>query len=427
MKIRHFFLLLAGICLITACKPVAQKEKVKPQQFELAASPESVGFSAERLARIDSLLQGYVDKGLIPQGVTFIARHGKIVHNKAFGWKDMENKIPASTDDIFRNASQSKGITSVTLMTLYEEGKFLLDDPLAMYLPAFKNMQVIESLDEKTGVVKTRPAKGEITIRQLLSHTSGIHYGNKLYDMAGIPTLHSKDKITIAEVVDKIAAQPLAHDPGAAFTYGMNTDVVGRLIEVLSGKPLDVAMKERVLDPLGIKDTRFYIPESEASRLVKVYGKPAMDSSLRLLDNDLFQTYALSGAKTYFSGGAGLTGTIEDYAKFCQMLLNRGEFNGHRILSRKTIDIMTMNQIGDFEVWSSHEKFGLGFSIFTQEANRHILGSVGSFKWGGMYATEYCIDPKEDLIFLYYTNIFPNNGPNTYGKFRVLLYQALND
>lgn len=425
-------LLLLPVLILSMCtSPSMNERKESPRNLTEAFNVSDVGFDPVRLARIDSLCEHAVQKNILPNVVTFVARHGQIVHYKAYGYRNREKNIPAQKDDIFRLASMSKAIVTVALMTLYEEGKFLLDDPLAKYIPAFSNMKVMENFDPVKGTYTTRPAKGQITIRHLLTHTSGIHYGdlsgNKLYEKAGIPVLHCKDSLTIAQVVERLAAQPLMHDPGAGWTYGLNTDVVGRLVEIFSGKPLDVALKERIFDPLGMKDTWFYLPEKDYPRLVTLYGKEHPDSLLKLSENDLFQTYAVSGAKTYFSGGAGLVGTIGDYARFCQMLLNKGTFNGKHILSRKTIDIMTMNQIGDFGVWGGENKFGLGFEIMTENFNRHILGSVGSFKWGGMYYTDYLIDPQEDMIFLFFTNVYPYAGPDLHQYFRIMVYQALTD
>jgi len=407
-------------------RQVQQESKHEASKtFTLAKSPEVLGFSSERLARIDSFYQDKIDKGILPNVVFFIARHGKIVYFKPFGWRDVEKKEPLKKDDIYRWASQSKAITTVGLMMLYEEGRFLLDDPLSKYIPEFKNTQVLVKLNEKDTTYTTRPASQEITIRHLLSHTSGLTYNNPIYDKNRIPYVNSLDNITIKEVALKLAQLPLYHDPGAQFTYGLNTDVVGYLIEVLSGMPLDKYLKSRIFDPLGMNDTYFYLPDDKASRLVTLYEKVHADSTLRLSSDKQNQVYPVEGAKTYFSGGAGLLGPIEDYAKFCQMLLNGGSYNGKQILCRKTIELMTTNQIGDKQVWNRKNKFGLGFELITEEGNKEMLGTVGTFKWGGMYCTEYLIDPKEDLIILEYTNMHPNAFGDGASYFRVMAYQAL--
>jgi CubicO group peptidase (beta-lactamase class C family) len=400
------------------------------QQFIKVANVGEAGFNKERLSRLDSALKTYVTQGILPNVVTCIVWHGKIVHSKAFGWSNIEKKIPVSTDNIFRIASQTKAITSVALMTLYEEGKFLLDDPVSKYIPEFKNPVVLDSFNAADSTYTTHPAKGEITIRQLLTHTSGISYGilgtgpgNMIFAKEKIPAVNSLDDITIKQAVKKIARLPLMFDPGEKFLYGMNCDVIGYLIEVLSGKPLDVFVRERVLDPLGMNNTYFYLPTEKAGKLVTLYT-PGL-SGLQVHPNLSYQTNPVAGAKKFLSGGAGLCGTVEDYARFCQMIMNGGTFNNHRVLSRKTVDLMTLNQIGDKTFNELGNKFGLGFEIYSTTAAAHHLGTIGALKWGGMYYTDYMIDPKEDLIFVIYTNIQPYSGPNIHELVYNLIYQAL--
>lgn len=424
MKKHRFILAIICYLLISCTSRHTEVSESKPQYF-ISATPESVGFSSIRLARLDTFLKRAVDQGRIPNAVSFIARKGKVVYKKAYGFRSIEDSIPVQINDIFRIASQSKAIISVALMTLYEEGKFWLDDPVSKYIPSFSNPEVLVSFNPSDSSYTSRPAKSEITIRQLLNHTAGIPYGHPIYVKAGIPMLNSMDDITLEEVVDRLARLPLVHEPGEAFTYGLHTDIVGRLIEVISGKPLDLFLQERIYTPLGMKDTYFYLPDDKKERLVKLYEKSDLNSPLKLSENINNQLFPVAGAKRYFSGGAGLVGTIEDYARFCQMLLNGGEFNNNRILGRKTIDLMITNQIGDLTVWNTGNKFGLGFEIITDKGNALIPGSVGSFKWGGAYATDYIIDPAEDLICLVYTNCYPNAYREITYYYRVLLYQAL--
>lgn len=395
------------------------------QNFKLARNPEEAGFSTEGIQRIDKLIAQYVEEGVLPNAVTFIARHGKIVSFKAYGLRDIASNTKLKKDDIFRVASQTKAITSVALMMLYEEGKFMLDDAVSIYIPEFKNPRVLVHLDEKTLHYFTRPAKREVTIRDLLTHTSGIPYSSPLHQKENIPTVNSLEYETIGSVIKRLAKLPLNHDPGETFTYGLNTDVVGYLIEVLSGKTLEVFFKERIFDPLAMSDTYFYLPENKKSRLVTLYSKDSVNGSLHLATELNNQTYPVAGAQKYFSGGAGLVSTIEDYAKFCQMLLNGGTFNNSKLLSRKTIDIMTVNQIGVNEVWDSKNKFGLGFEIVTTAGTTQLPGSVDSFKWGGMYSTDYTIDPTEDMILLIYTNAHPFANPDINKRFRAMVYMAL--
>jgi CubicO group peptidase (beta-lactamase class C family) len=425
---KNFLIVFA--CLIIAlsassCEKASKKSK--SVGFIFNESPESAGFSSERLVRIDSMLSDYVKKGMMPNAVTFVARHGKVVHYKAFGWKNIEDKTPVELNSIFRNASQTKALTTVGLMMLFEKGLFLLDEPVSRYIPEFKNPQVLIEINPSDSNYTSRPAKREISIRDLLCHTSGIPYGNAVYAKAGIPGVNSLDPLTIAQVVKKIAKLPIDHDPGEKFSYGLNTDVVGYLIEVISGQPLDQYLRKELFDPLQMNDSYFYLPEDKASRLVTLYSNDSLNGPLHVCRNVANQTYPVSGAKTYFSGGAGVVGTIQDYANFCQMLLNGGSFKGKQILGRKTIDLMVTNQIGNSEVWDRKNKFGLGFELTTEKGIAINPGSLGSFSWGGMYATDYLIDPSEDLIMLIYTNAEPFSNPGINARFKILVYQALTD
>ncbi|MEZ0485012.1 serine hydrolase domain-containing protein [Fibrella aquatica] len=401
-----------------------------PNQFTFHANSEKQGFSPERLKRVDAFLQGFIDQGLAPNAVAMIVRNGEVVLHKAYGYSNLEKKTPARTTDIYRIASQTKAITTTTLMTLFEEGKFMLDEPISKYIPAFKNPVVLVKYtksDPKKGAYETRPAKSEITIRQLLCHNAGIPYEHPLDQRPEfkIPFFGSKDPDKLEDVVNKLAKRPLVKDPGDGFTYGLNTDIIGRLVEILSGEPLDVAMRKRVLEPLGMNDTHFYLPPGQAGRLVELYAKNA-DGPLALNANDTYRTFAVSGAKTYFSGGAGLVGTVEDYAKFCQLFLNGGTFNGRRILARKTVDMMLRNQIGEANVWDRQDKYGLGFQLITANSHYGDQATPGSFTWGGMYCSEFTVDPAENLIMLVYTNVHPYAHYGDFvRKFRVAVYQAL--
>lgn len=399
-----------------------------PQTFSSAKSPEEVGFSSERLKNLDALMQSFISDGIAPNAVTFVARHGKIVAYKAYGYRNMETKTLLQKDDIYRIASQTKAVATVGLLTLFEKGKFLLDDPVSKYIPEFKNPQVFESFDEATGNYKTRPAKSEITIRQLLSHTAGIPYQHPLETLPEfhIPYLNSTKPDVLGDIVKRIASRPLICDPGEKFVYGLNTDVIGYLIEVLSGKPLDLYLTENVLRPTGMKDTYFYLPSEKTNRLVELYSKGSFDAPLSVSTNNDNRSFATTGAKTYFSAGAGMVSTIEDYAKFCQMLLNYGTFNNNTILGRKTVEMMGRNQIGDLEVWDRKDKFGLGLQIITEQSHYGDNASIGSLTWGGAYCSEYMIDPKEDMILLVFTNVQPYAHYGDFvRKFRIEVYQAL--
>ena len=406
----------------------AQSSK-HPQQFSYEKKVPKT-FDADRLARLDSVLQQLVDNGTIPHAVTFVAHHGKVVHNKAFGWRSIENKIPCSTTDIFRMASQTKAITAVAVLQLMEQGKILLDDPIKKYIPEFANPKVLSTVNPQDSSYTSIPANKDITIRHLLTHTSGISYGwsniRLVYDKMGIPIspMYSLQNISLGDVIKKLAACPLEHNPGEKFTYGMSVDVLGYLIEIVTGMPVNEYFKKNIFEPLEMNNTFFYFPENRVNNMVTLYEKEA-DKALKqnIRADAIFQIFPYSGAKTLFSTGAGLSGSIEDYAKFCQMILNDGEFNGKRILSRKTIELMRKNQVGDLR---GEIGFGLAFDDFRKEYSFRSIASEGSLRWGGMFGTDYIIDPKEDLILLFYINLQPNaSGIDFKVLFHNLVYQAL--
>lgn len=412
---------LACLSLLLSCN----HKKAGRTQGSNTGIPESAGFSSEKLARIDTFLYDMVNQGMMPNAVTFVYRKGKIVHHKAFGFKDIEKKEPVELNSIYRIASQTKALTSVGLMMLYEKGLFLLDDPVSKYIPEFKNPQVLVKINPGDSSYTSRPAKTEITIRQLLSHSSGIPYPNEVYLKCRIPGVNSLQPVTIGEITRKLAKLPLVHDPGEVFTYGLNTDVLGHLIEILSGKSLDRYFKEDLFTPLEMNDSYFYLPEEKTARLVTLYANDSLKGKLYPSKNIANQTYPYSGAKTYFSGGAGIVGSIKDYANFCEMLLNNGIFKGKQILGRKTIELMLRNQIGSAEVWNTKNKFGLGFELMTEEGLANQPGTFGSFGWGGLYSTDYLIDPKEDMFMIIYTNAYPFSNPDINKRFKVMVYQAL--
>jgi len=393
------------------------------------ASPSSARVSEERLTRIDKMLQQCIDSGWISGAVGFIARDGTIVYDKSFGVNDIETKTPMHKDDIFRIASQTKAITSVAVMMLFEEGKFLLDDPVSKYIPEFTHPRVLDKFNKNDSSYTTIPANREITIRDLLTHTSGIDYAgigsetmNAVYAKAGIPTGFVSDKIILGDKIRKLGKLPLVHQPGERFTYGLNVDVLGYLVEVLSGESLDHYFHKHIFEPLGMNDTYFYLPSSKFNRLVKVTSE---DKNHHLIN---FPTgmvnYPVSGG-TYFSGGAGLSSTIGDYALFLQMMLNKGEYNGKRLLARRTVELMTTNQIGDLNV--GVDKFGLGFDITTVKGQSVLGITEGSFSWGGYFATTYWADPKERLVCLLFIQQSPLSHGEIQNKFKAMVYQALAD
>ncbi len=393
------------------------------------ASPITVSVSGERLLRIDRMLQQGIDSGWIAGAVGFIARDGKIVYNKSFGVSNIEAKTPMRTDNIFRIASQTKAITSVAVMMLFEEGKFLLDDPISKYIPEFANPKVLDKFNEKDTTYTTVQANREVTIRDLLTHTSGIDYAgigsdhmNAIYAKASIPTGFVSEKINLGDKMRKLGRLPLVHQPGARFTYGLNVDVLGYLVEILSGETLDKYFRTHIFEPLGMNDTYFYLPASKYDRLVKVTSE---DKNHKLVNSSsAFVNYPLAEG-TYYSGGAGLSSTIKDYATFLQMLLNKGEYNGKRLLARRTVELMTTNQIGDLPL--GMDKFGLGFEITTAIGQSKLGISEGSFAWGGYFATTYWADPKERLVCLLFLQQSPFSHSEITDKFRAMVYQTLED
>ena len=392
-------------------------------------SPISVRVSEDRLIRIDKMLKQSIDSGWIAGAVGFIARDGKIVYDKSFGISNVETKMLMHNDDIFRIASQTKAISSVAVMMLFEEGKFLLDDPISKYIPEFANPHVLYKFNEKDTTYTSVPANREITIRDLLTHTSGIDYAgigspnmSAIYAKSGIPGGFGSDKIVLGDKIRALGKLPLVHQPGERFTYGLNVDVLGYLVEVLSGENLDHYFHKHIFEPLGMNDTYFYLPASKHDRLVKVIAE---DKNHHLVNaSGTFVDYPLVEG-TYYSGGAGLSSTIKDYAIFLQMLLNKGEYKGKRLLARHTVDLMTTNQIGDLNL--GKDKFGLGFEITTASGQEKLGISEGSFAWGGYFATTYWADPKERLVCLLFLQQSPFSHSEIQDKFKAMVYQALAD
>jgi CubicO group peptidase (beta-lactamase class C family) len=398
------------------------------------ATPESVGMSTERLNRIDAMCRQAVQDGDLPGIVALVARHGKIVFHEAYGMADNASGRKLKQDDIFRIASQSKAITSTAVMMLWEEGKFRLDDPISDFIPEFKNPGVLASFTYEDTSYSAIPAKKEITIRHLLTHTSGIGYGvidgderfKMIYEKAGVTDLFTTADITIEESVKKMAPLPLHHHPGEAFTYSEGLDVLGYFIEIVSGMPFDEFLRKRLFDPLGMDDTWFYLPASKADRLVSVQKKDKGEwvrYPVTFYDPD----YPVKGARRFFSGGAGLSSTAKDYATFLQMYLNGGELNGTRILSRITVRSIMGNQTGDL-FGDGLEHYGLAFGVVTargQDAGGE--GSEGTFSWGGYFNTSYFADPVEQTIGILMKQTQGPVHDQTGWKFRLLVNQAIND
>lgn len=400
---------------------------------------QSKGFDSNRLDRITSFLQDYVDRLEMNGAVAMVSFKGQVMYQKAVGWSDIEKKTPMSQDHIFRIASMTKPIVSVALMTLYEEGKFSLDDPVSKFIPAFANPKVIIAYNAADTTYITEPAKNEITIRHLLSHTSGIGYAQIGTDMAN--AIYQKNNISaglgtpfdkLSTMIPKLAKLPLYHHPGEKYLYGLNTDVLGYLIEVISGKPLDQFLKERIFVPLGMLDTYFYLPEEKHTRLVPMHGQDENGKLFKhkqLVDqNGRVQPDFPAVKGTYFSGGAGLSSTATDYTRFCQMLVSGGKLGDARILSPHTLRLMTMNQIGDLSLMGNPDnpnKFGLGFGLYTQESSKRQPIGEGSFDWAGAFATHFWVDPVNELTVVVMRNVWPTRQWDLGDRIKPVVYQAL--
>ncbi|MCH8812474.1 MAG: serine hydrolase [Gemmatimonadetes bacterium] len=395
------------------------------QDFPLA-SPEEVGLSSERLQRIDDVFGSYAEEGRTGGVVGMVLRHGKLAYTGAWGMRDVAAGDPAEVDDIYRIFSMTKPITSVAVMMLYEEGRFFLTDPVGRYLPELANLPVA-LLSEATSPddIPTERARRQMTIQDLLRHTSGLTYGSfsnsvvdQRYRSAGVGS-----QPTLADMVTEMGKIPLMYQPGTAWHYSLSTDVLGRLVEVVSGQSFDEFLRERIFEPLGMDDTGFYVPASKRDRFARSYGHQGAERTLTLGD-----TMRFTQPPSNLSGGGGLVSTAHDYSRFAQMLLNGGELDGARILGRKTIELMTMDHLPEgvpTEFLSPGWGFGLGFTVKNEAGTDGMPGSVGNFYWFGVQGTSFWVDPEEDLIGIFMIQIRPNRDVNFRQQFKRLVYQAV--
>jgi CubicO group peptidase (beta-lactamase class C family) len=428
--------ILLLIVLISKALVIPANSQSKPL---IEAPPEIAGFSSGRLARLDSVMGDWVKKKWVNGAVVLIARHNKIVFYKASGYNDAEAKVPLDKDGIYRIASQTKAITTVAAMMLWEEGKFSLDDSVSKFIPSYAYQNVLSTYNPMDTTYTTVRAKRAVTIRDLLSHTSGLGYPG-----IGTPTeiaIYTKSNITggvgvknqkLSDVMNRLGSLPLFFQPGEQWKYGLSHDVLGYLIEIWSGMSLEDFFIQRIFQPLGMKDTYFNLPQSKGPRLVNFFQKDASGAIKKqdlVFGGALDMNYPLQKTD-YFSGGGGLVSTIYDYAVFLQMLLNGGQYNGTRLLAHNTVRMMTMNQIGDLFVdlgVKTENKFGFGFSIITDTGSRLGPSQSGTYAWGGVFSTSYWVDPKEDLIVLIYRQMWGPRIADTDKAFRPLVYQAIND
>ncbi|MFC5624416.1 serine hydrolase domain-containing protein [Algoriphagus winogradskyi] len=388
--------------------------------------------SSARLERIDQMLDQTLADNQVPGLVALIVKDGKIVYHEAKGLADVPSGTKMAKDQIFRIASQSKAITSTAVMMLWEEGKFKLDDPISKYIPEFANPRILSGFRYADSSYSSRPSPREITIRHLITHTSGIGYGvidgneqmKMVYQKAGIVDLFTSEPVKISDNIKKLAQLPLHHEPGTKYTYSEGLDVLGYFIEVVSGMPFDQFLKTRIFDPMGMSNTGFYLNEAQGKKLVTIHRKVNNQWEsfpVTFYDPD----YPKTGAKTFFSGGAGLSSTAEDYAKFLQMYLNGGAYNGTRFLSPTTIKTMMSNQVGDM-LGDGGKDYGLAFGLVDEKGvAQGGLGSLGTFDWGGYFNTQYFADPVTNTIGILMKQTQGGTGDESAWKFRQMVFSAI--
>ena len=428
------FVIGTFLILALAAGMLSAEQTAKPQA---RINAPAVGVDPDRLARLHQAMQGFVDRRESGGIVTLIAREGRTVDLRAYGFQDVEKSTPMKTDAIFRIASMTKPITSVAIMMLFEEGKLFLTDPVSKFIPAFKGAMVMEGVGAEAKPVAARRA---ISIRDLLAHKSGITYGflnggavGASYRKEGVTDGLTSTPLTLEENINKLAAQPLVAQPGAAFNYSLSTDVLSRVVEVVSGQPFNVFVRDRILKPLKMNDTDFTVPESKWPRFVTVYSPDGKGGIRPMTDPEAFGNTHMSPwalykeGRTYFSGGAGLASTASDYARFANMLLNGGVLDGARLLSPKTIELMTRSHTSELapplQLLGPGVNFGLGFRVVTDLAQTQTLGSDGLYGWSGIYGTNFWVDPKEKLVAVLMVQRYP--GSAVAATFQPLVYQTL--
>ena len=405
------------------------------------APPVQLGLSAARLEQIGLLVEDAVDRQEVAGAVTLVARLGRVAHLEAVGWRDVEGQAPMETDTLFRIASMTKAVTSVAAMQLYESGVLMLSDPVSKYLPAFAEMEVLTASPDD-GESTLEPLRRPITIRHLLTHTSGLSYRflappslAARYIDANITDGLSQAVGTIGEMVDRLATLPLLHQPGERFTYSLGVDVLGRVIEVATGRTLAEYVTAEIFDPLGMADTSFFKDPSEAGRFASLYS-PVGDGIVKVTEQPLVSPdrrtiysagYPYGETQSYFSGGAGLSSTISDYARLLVALLNGGELEGARILGRRTVQLMTRDHLVGLGVSPGGQQFGLGFAISDERGVTGGPRSKGAFGWLGFFNTVYWVDPEEQLVAIIMTQLYPSNQSRLTDKFEVAVYSAILD
>ena len=408
------------------------------------AAPEDVGMSSTRLANLTRLVQGYIDDGKLAGAVSLVARHDKVVHFETYGMQDAEASRPMQPDTLFRIASMTKPIASVALMSLYEDGRFQLDTPIAEFIPAFKDVKVFAGGTAASYDVRT-PAR-RITLRDCLTHTAGFEAlgadeptpVTELYIRAGMGPIQAQG--TLADRAAALASLPLAYDPGTRFTYHYATDIVGRICEVVSGRPFDALLQERILEPLGMTDTSFRVPSAQRDRFAASYDFTLAAEAPRFRLSDVgWWDVAYEESATFCSAGGGLVSTAGDYLRFCRMLARGGELDGERILGTRTLRYMTANHLpGGVDLAAMGQPvfsgapmsgvgFGLGFAVLLDPTRSGTLGSPGEYFWGGAFSTAFFVSPADDLIAIFLTQLLPNSMYPNRRELRTTVYQAITD
>jgi len=382
------------------------------------ASPEEVGFSSSRLDRIKPAMQIYVSQNKLPGLISLVARRGEVVHFEKYG--KMNENQSMQFDAIFRIASMTKPVTSTAIMMLYEEGRFQLNDPVSKYIPEFNDLKVFSGVEK--GELKLVKPENPMTIRDLLTHTSGLTYG--FFGNSPVDSIYKVSKLfdgTLNEMINKLAGIPLLFQPGTKWNYSMSTDVLGYLVEVISGKSFDEFLEERIFKPLKMKDTGFFVPKDKVNRFAAVYGM-AEGGEIKVVQ----KPKTTGKLPKLLSGGGGLMSTISDYSRFAQMLLNKGELDGTRLLGRKTVEFMTQNHLS-FDAGRPGRGFGLGFAVTENVAKSNLIGSKGEYWWAGIHNTFFWVDPEEEMILILMTQFSPFRYYPVHKEFKILTYQAIID
>lgn len=418
-------LIISGLLLSSCAQKVTDG-------LSAATNLKKLNIDEKNLDRIDSLLGTALINNWTAGVTALVAKDGKVIYDKGLGFRDRETKSLMRPTDLFRIASMTKPIVSAATMILVEQGKINLDDPVSKYIPEFKNLQVLNTYNAADTSYTTVPANKNITVKNLLTHTSGIAYGFKdekmkaIYEKNNIPDLATVQKITIDSVTKKLGTLPLGIQPDTKFYYGLNTDVLGRVVEVASQQPLDSFLLKNIFEPLEMKDTHFFLPPLKNTRLSTMYSETKGDRLVRTVTTQgkFNINYPIAGAKTYFSGGSGLISSVEDYAKFLQMILNKGSFNKKQVLKPETVQQMSTNHIGDLNVGKN--KFGLGFEITTQDGIQN--GSkIGKLSWSGAFNTFFWIDPERKSVAILMTQVYPSiHKKELYSKFETIVNEVLD-